>query len=141
MDTLAVVVGWLLAVFLGGVVIILLYLMISGKIDLTQLISEPLKPGDPPAAHGDASMSRFQLLVFTFVIAMSLFLIVVANKAVPDVPTSIVGLLGVSGGSYVISKGIQANRDVSLNKLSSNSGGDGSQPQAPPTPPTGATPN
>ena len=136
MDTLTLVVGWLLAVFLGGVVIVLLVLMIRGKIDLTQLISEPLKPGDPPTAHGDASMSRFQLLVFTFVIAMSLFLIVVANRAVPDVPTSIVGLLGVSGGSYVISKGIQANRDVSLNK-SSNNAGDGPQPPTPPTPPAG----
>ncbi len=141
METLALVIGWVLAVFFGGVVIILLYLMIRGKIDLTQLISEPLKPGDPPDAKGDASMSRFQLLVFTFVIAMSLFLIVVADKAVPDVPTSIVGLLGVSGGSYVISKGIQVNRDVSLNKLGGNGGGDGPQPPAPATPSAGAQRN
>ena len=123
METLAVVVGWILAIFIAGVEIILLYFMISGKIDLRQLISEPRKPSDPPGASGDASMSRFQFLVFTFVIATSLFLIVVANKIVPEVPTSVVGLLGVSGGSYVISKGIQVNRDTKLKDV------------APPAPP------
>lgn len=135
METLAIVVGALLAIFIGGVEIILLYLMISGKIDLQRLISEP---------SGDASMSRFQFLVFTVVIAMCFFLIVVSNNPPgfpTDIPASVVGLLGVSGGSYVISKGIQVNRDVSLQKLA-GAGGNGNPPPAnppanPPNPPQG----
>jgi hypothetical protein len=80
--------------------------MITNKIDLRRLISEP---------SGDASMSRFQFLVFTFVIAISLFLIVTVKQSFPlDIPPAVVGLLGVSGGSYVISKGIQVNRDTKM---------------------------
>ena len=74
--------------------------MATGKINLEKLISE---------ADGTASMSRFQLLVFTLVIAMSLFLVIVGKTplAFPDIPPEILALLGISGGSYVISKGIQ----------------------------------
>jgi len=43
---------------------------------------------------------------------MSLLLLVIANISeekitFPDVPTGIWALLGISGGSYVVSKGIQ----------------------------------
>jgi len=60
-------------------------------------------------ANGDASLSRFQFLVFTFVVAMSLFYLIVI-KTPPDypaIPNQILALLGISGGSYVLSKGIQ----------------------------------
>jgi uncharacterized BrkB/YihY/UPF0761 family membrane protein len=72
-------------------------------VDLDRLISEP---------NGDASLSRFQFLVFTFVIAMSLFLIIVSTKSFPTIPGAILALLGISGGSYVVSKGIQTSRDL-----------------------------
>lgn len=136
METLAIVVGVLLAIFIGGVEIILLYLMISGKINLQRLISEP---------SGDASMSRFQFLVFTLVIAMCFFLIVISNNPPgfpTDIPASVVGLLGVSGGSYVISKGIQVNRDVSMKQLAANNGsGKSTPPAAPPANPPANPPN
>ena len=58
----------------------------------------------------DASMSRFQLLVFTFVIAASLFLITasVTPPAFPaQIPQGVLLLLGISSSSYLVSKGIQ----------------------------------
>ena len=68
MQLLALVVGWVLAIFIGLLGIVLLYLILTGRINLERLLSEP---------NGDASLSRFQFMIFTFVIAMSLFFIVV----------------------------------------------------------------
>lgn len=72
----------------------------------------PEKRFDPNRTGGGskASMSRFQLLVFTFVIAISLFLIVVNSKdKFPDIPTNVLLLLGISATTYGVSKGIQAS--------------------------------
>jgi hypothetical protein len=58
-----------------------------------------------------------QFLIFTFVVAMSLFFIIV-NTAPPKfpekIPFEILGLLGISGLSYVAAKRIQALRDNRL---------------------------
>src|SRR5215469_10340287 len=65
------------AVEYAGLVIVFLFgFMIlagiaSGKIDISKILEEK--------GSGGASMSRFQLLIFTFVIALSLFLIVVSK--------------------------------------------------------------
>ena len=56
--TLALVIGWILTIFIGLLAGWILFLIVTGKIDLSQLISEPT---------GQASLSRFQFLVFTFV--------------------------------------------------------------------------
>ena len=86
----------LLIFLLGLAVVVNIY---TGKIDLSQLISEP---------SGDASMSRFQFLIFTFVIAASLFLIVLYNRSFPaTIPQGVLVLLGISSSSYLVSKGIQ----------------------------------
>jgi hypothetical protein len=98
---LELVAGWVALGFLGAVGIAILYYIFTERIDLSQLISEP---------SGDASMSRFQLLVFTFVIAASLFLIVASPHppAFPkEIPSGILVLLGISASSYLVSKGIQ----------------------------------
>ncbi|NIR38765.1 MAG: hypothetical protein GWO22_23190, partial [Actinobacteria bacterium] len=58
MNTLALTFGILLAVFLGGLELLILQKIWSGKIDLTFLVSE--KKGDRPIA----SLSRFQFLIF-----------------------------------------------------------------------------
>jgi hypothetical protein len=122
MNNLMVLAGWIVVVFVGMLGVILLWEMGSDKIKLDKLISEP---------GGDASLSRFQFLIFTFVIAVSLFFVIAAQKppAFPDVPSSILALLGISGGSYVISKGIQTSRDTSL----AGTGTGAAQP-APPAP-------
>lgn len=103
------------AVQYAGLVIIFLFgFMIlagiaSGKIDISKILEEK-------GAEG-ASMSRFQLLIFTFVIALSLFLIVVHTGDFPaKIPPEILTLLGISASTYAVSKGIQ------------NSAGNGNKP-------------
>jgi hypothetical protein len=96
---LTLVTGYLalLIVFLFGVII--LAEMAAGRIDLSQLLSE---------SGGGASMSRFQLLVFTLVIGLSFVLIVVSTGKMPEISTQVLLLLGISGSTYAVSKGIQA---------------------------------
>jgi len=94
--------------FLGGLGAALLFLVLKqkkGGIDLSSLVSEPT---------GEASMSRFQLLVFTFVIAVSFFLLVVNNGQFPETPNGVLLLLGISSSSYLVSKGIQASSSEGL---------------------------
>lgn len=101
MNALTVVIGWIIALFVGALEAIILWYIVSGRIKLESLISEP---------NGKASLSRFQFLVFTLVIAVSFLLVVVGQDTprLPDpIPAGVFALLGISGGSYVISKGIQ----------------------------------
>ncbi|MBI1920129.1 MAG: hypothetical protein HYS23_03505 [Geobacter sp.] len=107
MDFLKLMIGWIVTLFVGVAGLILLYQMFVGKINLQRLISEE---------NGDASMSRFQLLVFTFVISMSLFLVIVSKEPAQfplTIPPEILALLGISGGSYLVSKGIQSSKEIS----------------------------
>ena len=101
--TFALVVAWKLA---------------SGKIDLTYLLSEPADPtavrpqGEPPETP-KASISRFQFLVFTFVIGGVYLVLCLESGRFVDIPQEVILLLGVSGTSYAASKGIKAAADTS----------------------------
>jgi hypothetical protein len=95
---LALVAGWIIIVFIGVLGVLVLWNIYTNRIDLKFLLCEE---------SGKASLSRFQFLVFTFVIAMSFALITLRTGSIPDVPQGVWALLGISGGSYVISKGIQ----------------------------------
>ena len=55
------VAAWVMVILVGGLAGIILWKIWAGKIDLAKLISE---------ANGDASMSRFQFLMFTFVVSI-----------------------------------------------------------------------
>ncbi|HYL77154.1 MAG TPA: hypothetical protein VEU96_23260 [Bryobacteraceae bacterium] len=97
--TMSIGYGLLVLVFLFGMVV--LVEIIRGNIDLATLLNE----------GGKASMSRFQLLIFTFVIGLSLFLMVAARpdaEKFPDIPANVLALLGISASTYAVSKGIQA---------------------------------
>jgi len=115
---LALLSGYLVAVLIGLLGLIVVWKMWTGEIDLSKLISEG------PQGGGDASLSRFQFLIFTFVISTSLLLMVVAQIQCADCKHSfsfpdlnnVWALLGISGGSYVISKGIQKNFESNLPK-------------------------
>lgn len=97
--------GGLVITFLFGFII--LAGIASGKIDISRILEE--KAG-PSGTAGGASMSRFQLLIFTFVIALSLFLIVVNTGDFPQrIPPEVLTLLGISATTYAVSKGIQAS--------------------------------
>jgi hypothetical protein len=95
--TMAQVCGFVLCLFIGLLGLTILYLIWTKQINLNQLLSE---------ANGDASMSRFQLLIFTFVIAISLFEIVETGMKFPDIPTGVLTLLGISASTYAVGKGI-----------------------------------
>lgn len=71
-----------------------------GRLDISQLINE---------TNGKASLSRFQLLMFTFVIASSYLGVILVrgnSGGLPDVPRSVLILLGISAGTYLASKAI-----------------------------------
>jgi hypothetical protein len=115
---------WVLVVFIALVALIILYKMLLDKINLSTVLNEMTPVGSPgaPAPGGatpatayqpKASLSRLQLLIFTFVIAgLYLALSLQAGQLVP-IPNGVLGLLGISGGSFVVSKGIQANAGAS----------------------------
>lgn len=110
--TMSIGYALLVLTFLFGMVI--LVDIIRGNIDLSALLSEDGK---------GASMSRFQLLIFTLVIALSLFLMVAQNGTrFPDIPANVLTLLGISASTYAVSKGIQAGSKPGQN---SGNGGNG----------------
>lgn len=107
MSQLWLAIGWILTVFLGILAGVVLWKILNDDIDIRYIISDE---------NGWGSLSRFQFLIFTFVIAMSLFYLIAKTDPAgyPKIPPEILGLLGISGGSFVISKGIQSSRDVSM---------------------------
>ncbi|HHT9111151.1 MAG TPA: hypothetical protein ACFYDZ_08355 [Candidatus Brocadiaceae bacterium] len=105
MEMAKIVTAWMVPVFIGLLGLLVLYKIYTDKIKLEGLINESSSDG------GAASMSRFQFLIFTFVIAMSLFLIVIENKCFPTIPSDVWTLLGISAGSYAVSKGIQCKSE------------------------------
>lgn len=97
--------AYMIMTLIGLYAIAVLWKIFSNRIDLKMLISEK---------NGDASMSRFQFLIFTFVIGMGFLLLTVANISLatpkivfPEVGVEIFALLGMSSGGYLISKVIQ----------------------------------
>jgi len=90
--------GMLVLLFLFGFMI--LAAIASGRIDISTLLTED---------GGGASMSRFQLLIFSFVVALSFFLIVVCDCKFTEIPANVLALLGISATTYGVSKGIQAS--------------------------------
>lgn len=113
-ETAKIVTAWLIPVFIALLGLLVLWKIWKGDIKLTGLINESNKPD---GSSGEASMSRFQLLIFTFVIAMSLFLIIIHEMKFPEIPGSVWTLLGISGGSYLISKGIQCKSEEEEKRL------------------------
>ncbi len=98
MALLQLVAGWVIVIFLAALGIILILKMLKGAdggIDLSHLVSED---------NGNASLSRFQFLIFTFVIGTGLLLIILESGTFPTVGSDVYGLLGISAASYVGSK-------------------------------------
>ncbi|HWA04682.1 MAG TPA: hypothetical protein VG819_14270 [Rhizomicrobium sp.] len=100
-----------LIVIVIGAAVLVLWLIFRGKIDLSQVLTE--------AESAKASLSRFQFLLFTFVIAGLFLLLSVESGAFVNIPDSVLMLLGISAGSYAISKGITANAGGARNAATS----------------------
>lgn len=129
---LEILVGYVVCGIVALFAILVIWKIATNQIDLTYLLSDD---------DGWASTSRFQLLIFIFVVALSFFLVVVSNVKVrqygnkaenvpglPDVPGGVLSLLGISASSYLVSRGISASQN-----------GDGTNTKNPPSsnPPTG----
>jgi hypothetical protein len=122
MRTLQLIAGYCLLVIIAFLGFAILWGILTGKIDLSLLVTE---------SGGGASMSRFQLLVFTFVVGLSFFFIVAGTGKFPDpIPKEVLTLLGISATTYGVSKGIQAGGGLG-NKDGSSGGGNGGGGGAP----------
>ena len=107
MNVLLLIFGFGFFAIMGLLCIMLLYKMWTNQIDLSTLLKE---------ANGDASMSRFQLLVFSLVVAVGLYLYMLKHLALPDVPQSILTLLGISASTYAVGKAISFSRPEGVTK-------------------------
>jgi len=129
---LEVLVGYVVCGIVALFGILLIWKIANNQIDLTHLLSDD---------DGWASTSRFQLVIFTFVVALSFFLVVVSNIKIrqygnkaesvpgfPDVPGGVLSLLGISASSYLVSLGISASQ---------NGDSTNTKNPPPPNPPTG----
>jgi hypothetical protein len=139
MQVMTIIIGGIAVLVIALLGAVVLWKMFSGDIDLRGLISD---------ADGTASMSRFQLLIFTFIIGLTFLYLVMAAGAdrLPDIPSSVLTLLGISGTSYLVSKSIDHGRGkkppparddvrveeesrVEVHRTATGAPGHGSQPQ------------
>ena len=115
MPQLTFIAGLIIDLFAGLLGLTIIWFIWTGKISLEKLLSEP---------NGDASLSRLQFLIFTFVIALSFFLITVGAKNGPafpnPIPAEVLTLLGISGSSYLVSKGIQFSNPAGVARAALN---------------------
>jgi hypothetical protein len=112
-------IGIAFMIIMGLLCLMLLIKMWRNEINLCSLIEE---------ANGQASMSRFQLLVFTLVVAVGVFLSILHTLTLPEIPNSILILLGISASTYATGKAITFSRPEGLLKQP----GTGSPPPPPP---------
>lgn len=116
MNHLKILAGYIALIMVFAYGLLTLYAMATGKIDLTFLVSE---------SNGHASMSRFQLLIFTFVIALSIVLMVISSPQpkFPAIPNEVLILLGLSASTYAVSKGIQKGSETDQAEIRHRTGG------------------
>jgi archaellum biogenesis protein FlaJ (TadC family) len=100
-EQMLAVMGFVFILIMGLLCLMLLIKMWRNEINLSSLLEE---------ANGQASMSRFQLLVFTLVVAVGLFLYILYTHTLPQIPHSILILLGISSSTYAVGKGISFSR-------------------------------
>ena len=96
---LRIIAGYLALLFVSGYAAAVLWKVID-RGELGTLIEEN---------GGGASMSRFQLLIFTFVVAFGIVFLLAKNSKFPDVPADVLTLIGISASTYAVSKGITAS--------------------------------
>lgn len=92
---------------MGLLCMMLLYKMWTNQINLSSLLME---------ANGDASMCRFQLLVFSLVVAVGMYLYMLNHLDLPKLDQSILTLLGISASTYAAGKGISFSRPEGVTK-------------------------
>jgi hypothetical protein len=98
-----------------GFVAITIILLGFAALVLWKLYREPLALNgllsEPPGPNGEvkASLARFQFLIFTFVIAGLYLLLCIEAGTFIEIPGNVLALLGISGGTYVVSKSVSSS--------------------------------
>jgi hypothetical protein len=110
--------GFVLCLFVAALGLAIIWMVFDERINLSSLLSE---------ANGQASMSRFQLLIFTFVIAVGLFALLEKNpnNVFPEIPNGVLTLLGISASTYAVGKGISYSQPELMLKTKVAKAGDG----------------
>ena len=97
------------SIIILGFAALVLWKIYNDDISLTGLIAEPAqadKDGNPKA-----SLARFQFLLFTFVVAGLFLLLSIEAGTFVDIPNNVLALIGISSGSFLVSKGVSASKD------------------------------
>ena len=102
-----VVLTYTAAIFLTAFEAIVLWQIATNKISLRLLIAD---------SHGDASLSRLQFLIFTFVFASGILYLTLKNAAFPAIDEGVLMLLGISGATYALGKTLDGSGGVAASK-------------------------
>jgi hypothetical protein len=86
------------ATFLAALEALILWKIATNRLDLGMLLSN---------GQGGTSLSRLQLLVFTFVIAASFVYLTAKNGTFPAMNAGVLVLLGISGATYAVGKSLE----------------------------------
>ncbi|CDZ46712.1 hypothetical protein [Neorhizobium galegae] len=105
-QVISLLVACILCVIILAIAAAVVWAMLSGRIDLSHLLSESSSahPGPAPANPPKASLSRFQFLVFTFVIAGLYLVLSLETGTLIEIPNGVLILLGISGATYAAGK-------------------------------------
>ncbi len=105
-DNIAIVCFAIISVIILLFAVLVLWKIYKGDISLDGLLTEV--PANGKAVDNTkASLSRFQFLIFTFVIAGLYLLLSIEAGTFVDIPSNVLYLLGISGGTYVVSKAVK----------------------------------
>lgn len=104
---IALLIAVVVAVIILGIGLAVVRLIWTRRIDLSNLLTEVSTDG-AGRLQTKASLSRFQFLVFTFVVAGLYFVLSLETGYLIDVPNGTLMLLGISGVSYLGSKTISS---------------------------------
>jgi hypothetical protein len=87
---------------------LVLWKIYIGEIPLDGLLAG--LPTDGTTKTAKASLSRFQFLIFTFVVAGLFLLLSIEAGTFVQIPQNVLWLLGISGGTYAVSKTISPKK-------------------------------
>jgi Ca2+/Na+ antiporter len=107
-DNIAIYSFAIISVILLLFAFLVLWKIYTGKISLDGLLAESAPGKDSDNAK--ASLSRFQFLIFTFVIAGLFLLLSIEAGTFVDIPQNVLILLGISGGTHLVAKSVDNNK-------------------------------
>ena len=115
----ATILGWVIAITFFAFSFIVVWKIYRDQIDISGILSES-------ATSNKASLSRFQFLLFTYVFTGLYLVLCIEAGSLIEIPNGVLGLLGISAGSYAVSKGISVSAEKQ--NPTAKPAGDGTNP-------------